>query len=137
MSRDSADATWAPASGIAIDFEVVWSGGPLLPEYPWRSDLGRLSATSPRAPRGLGLKKPTTQFVKHPKRIVFVPVPCACGCGQMVTTPQKVRKDRIAKFPGRYVQGHHARVQAAIYRQDKKHPSTPWRSKRFAKGASR
>jgi hypothetical protein len=69
-----------------VEVEVVWSGGELMPRYPWASTLHGAIFYAPYEPTVDD--KPT----RHSR-------PCACGCGGYSQR-------------GLYCQGHHPRARS-------------------------
>jgi len=105
-----------------MTYEVVWSGGPLLPDYPWASGLAVLQRSARKAK---ACAAPPTMLA--PPRGAAV---CACGCGERIVTK---RRAKLVPTHPRFLRGHHRKLSARLGRRVV-NPNTPWRGRFFKSG---
>ena len=115
---------------MSAAYEVVWAGGPLLPDYPWASALAVPSERHRSGRMGVVWKNddvPPAMLATGAMRVY-----CACGCGERIFT-----KDhrRVKSARPRFLRGHHVKIRAAQLRRAAIRNPTPWRGRFFTKGA--
>ena len=108
-----------------MNYEVVWNGGALLPDYPWASGLSVPSERTRSGRTGRVWKDPddAPTMLAPTDAHIF----CACGCGEQIVTTDQRRGKSLAR--PRFLRGHHTRL---AHRRPR--VNTPWRGRFFKNG---